>query len=122
VDQFHHVYGLADAGTTEQAHFATLREGTYKVNYLDAGFEQFFGGSLFSEGWGFAVNGHAFFFADRTTLVDRVAEYIHDTAERFGANGHRNRRTGTGNRKTAAETLGRAHCDGAYDAITQLLL
>ena len=39
VDQLHHVYGLADAGASEQADFTALGEGANKVDHLDTGFE-----------------------------------------------------------------------------------
>src|SRR5690606_11866 len=39
VDQFHHVHGLADTGTTEQAHLAALGERADQVDHLDAGFQ-----------------------------------------------------------------------------------
>jgi hypothetical protein len=41
VDQFHHVYGFTDTGTTEQTDFTTLGERTEQVDYLDTGFQQF---------------------------------------------------------------------------------
>ena len=39
VDQFHHVYGLANARAAEQADFTSLGEGANEVDHLDAGFE-----------------------------------------------------------------------------------
>ena len=41
VDEFHHVHGLADTGTTEQTDLTALSERTHQVNHLDAGFQQF---------------------------------------------------------------------------------
>src|SRR5690606_11393752 len=83
VDQLHHVYGLAYAGTTEQTYLAALGEGADQVDNLDTGFQQFGGSGLLGEGRSLAVDRHALFLADGATLVDRVAQYVHDAAEGF---------------------------------------
>src|SRR3990167_6983410 len=122
VDQFHHVHGLAHAGATEQTHFTALGERTYQVDNLDAGFQQLVTGCLLSISRGLAVNRHAFLFADGAALVDRIAQHIHDAAERFEAHRHADRLAGAVHGQAALQTFGTAHRNGAHHAITQLLL
>ncbi len=40
VDQFHHVYGFTNTGTTEQTNLTTLGKRANQVDNLDAGFQQ----------------------------------------------------------------------------------
>jgi hypothetical protein len=58
----------------------------------------------------------------RAPLVLGLAEHVHDAAERGGANRHHDALAGALDGEAAAQALGRAHCDRAHDAVTQLLL
>jgi hypothetical protein len=59
---------------------------------------------------------------DRAALVDRVAQHVHDAAQRAFAYRHRDRLVGVVDHVAAAQSVGRAQRDGAHDAVTQLLL
>jgi hypothetical protein len=59
---------------------------------------------------------------DRATLVDRVAEHVHDAADRGLAHRHHDRVTGVGHQHAAAQAVGRTERDGAHDAVAELLL
>ncbi len=122
VDELHHVHGLAHTGTAEQADFTALGKRADQVDNLDAGFEQFFRSGQLVIGRRLAVNRGALLFANRATLVDRVAEHVHDAAERLYPDGHIDRGAGIFHRQIPAHTFGRAHGNGAHNAITQLLL
>ena len=58
---------------------------------------------------------------DRAGLVDRLADDVHDAAERAGADRHRDRRAGVGDGLAAHEALGRVHGDAAHRALAELL-
>ncbi len=121
-DQLHHVHGLAHAGAAEQADLAALGERADQVDHLDAGLEQLRARGLVFIGRRRTVDGHALFFSDRALFVDRVAEHVHDAAERLGADRHLNRRAGIGDRQAALDAVGGAHGDAAHHAVTELLL
>ena len=87
-DQFHHVHGLAHTGSAEQADLAALGERANQVNHLDTGFEQFGGRRQLVESRSLAMNSPVLFVADRTQLVDRVAQHVHDAAQGLGAHRH----------------------------------
>ena len=61
------------------------------------------------------------FRRDRAGLVHRLADDVHDAAERAGADRHRDRRAGVGDRLAAHEALGGVHGDAAHGALAELL-
>ncbi len=121
-DQFHHVYGLADAGTTEQTNLTTLGERANQVDNLDAGFQQVVAACLVSEGRCVAVNTPALFFTDRASFVDRVAQDVHDTAQGRFTDRDGNGCAAVDDVQTALQAFGRAHRNSTNHAVAQLLL
>ncbi len=86
VDQFLNEHGLADAGAAEQADLAALRIGREQIHHLDAGDENFgFRRLIGVERCGLMDRAHGFRL-DRTRFVDRLADHVHDAAERAFAN------------------------------------
>ena len=122
VDQFNHVYGFTNTGTTEQTNFTTLGKRANQVDNLDAGFQQVGRRCKLFVLRCSAVNFHALFFTDGTTFVDGVTQYIHDTAQSFCAHGYFNFFVGVVDVQSAAQALRRTQRDRANHAITQLLL
>ena len=122
VDQLHHVDGLTNTSTTEQANLTTLGERAYQVDNLDAGFQQVGRCRLICIARCLAVNRPALVFADLALFVDRTTQNIHDTAQSLGANRYRNGLTGVVCFQASLETLGAAHGDGTNNAVAQLLL
>jgi hypothetical protein len=59
---------------------------------------------------------------DRAALVDRVAQHVHDAAQRGLAHRHRDGGAGVADHQAAAQAVGRAQRDGAHHAVAQLLL
>ena len=122
VDQFQHVHGLAHAGAAEQAHLAALGERAEQVDDLDAGFQQVGGTGLLFIGRRGAMDLPALCALDRADFIHRIAQHVHDAPERALADRHRDRRAGAAHLQAAAQTVRRAHGDGAHDAVAQLLL
>jgi len=122
VDQFHHVDGLAHAGAAEQADLAALRERAHQVDHLDAGFQQFGGRGLVLVGRRCAVDFPGGVGLDRTGLVDRVAQHVHDAAQRADADRHRDGAAGVVGQQVALQAVGRAQRDATDHAVAQLLL
>jgi len=90
VDQFEHVHGLADTGAAEQADLAALGVRREQVDDLDARDQDLGFRRLFDIGWSFLVDGAQMGAVERTGFVNRLADHIHDTAQTFIANWHRN--------------------------------
>ena len=61
------------------------------------------------------------FGRDRTLLVHRLADDVHDAAERADADRHHDRAAGVGDFLTADQTLGRVHRDGANGRLAEML-
>ena len=59
--------------------------------------------------------------ADRAALVDRLADDVHDAAERLGADRNLDLRAGVVDLLTAGQTLGGVHRDGADDVLAEVL-
>ena len=83
VDQFHDENGLADAGAAEQADLAALGVGREQVDDLDAGDEDLRFRRLLDIGRRVLVDGALGRGDQRTGFVDRLADDVHDAAERF---------------------------------------
>ena len=59
--------------------------------------------------------------ADRAALVDRLADDVHDAAERLRADGHADLRAGRVDDLAAGEAVGRVHGDRADDVLAEVL-
>jgi len=59
---------------------------------------------------------------DRAALVDRVAQHVHDAAQRGLADRHGDRRVGVVDHIATAQTVRRAQGNRAHHAVTELLL
>jgi hypothetical protein len=68
------------------------------------------------------MDRHRLLGVDRSALVDRPAEHVHDAAKRLGADGHHDRRLGVDDLHAAPQAIRAAERDRAHDAIAQLLL
>ena len=66
--------------------------------------------------------GSCLFRGDRTAVVLRHAEHVHDAPERRLAHRHGDRLAGGFDREAALQALGGAHRDRAHDAVAELLL
>jgi hypothetical protein len=121
VDQFHDQNGLAHAGAAEQADLAALGVRRHQVDDLDAGFENLRFRRLLGIARRFLVDGAAGLGVNRAGFVHRLADHVHDAAERGIANRHRDRRAGIGNILPAHQTLGRVHRDAAHRVFAQML-
>jgi hypothetical protein len=58
---------------------------------------------------------------DRAGFVHRLADHVHDAAERFVTHRHRDRRAGVGDVLAAHQAFGRVHGDGANGVFAQVL-
>ena len=121
VDQFLDQHGLADAGAAEQADLAALRVGREQVDDLDAGDEDRGFGRLVDERRGLGVDRGGHVAADRAALVDRLADDVHDAAERLRADRHADLRAGGGDALAAGQAVGRVHGDRADDVLAEVL-
>ncbi len=122
VDQFHHVHGLADAGAAEQSDLAPLGERADQVDNLDTRGQQFHRRRQLIELGRFGMDRALFVADNRAGFVDRAAEHIHDATQGAGANGHGDGGAGALHLHAAAQAVGRAHGNGADNAVTELLL
>ena len=68
------------------------------------------------------MDRHALFDLDRTGMIDRIAEHVHDAAQRFLPDRHRDRCSGIHDVQSAAQSVGRPHGDGPHHAVAELLL
>ena len=58
---------------------------------------------------------------DRAGLVDRLADDVHDAAERLLADRHRDRLAGVGDLLAAHQAFGGVHGDGAHRVLAEML-
>jgi hypothetical protein len=68
---------------------AALGERTHQVDHLDARLEQVLRRRELVVGRGLAVDRGDEVLRDRAALVDRIAEHVHDAADRRRADRHR---------------------------------
>ncbi|CRM87626.1 hypothetical protein [Pseudomonas sp. 22 E 5] len=121
-DQFHHVYGFAYTGTTEQTDFTAFGERANQVDNLDTGFEQIVAASLFGKRRCWTVNAPALFGVDRASFVNRVAQYVHDPAQGRFTDRYGDGSASVKHTQTTFQAFGGTHCNGPYHTVAQLLL
>ena len=86
---------LAEAGTAEQTGLAAANERRQQVDDLDARLEEFgLRATARSNVGGSRWIGRIFLGVDRAAAIDRLAEEVEDAAERFLADGDRDRLAG----------------------------
>ena len=69
----------------------------------------------------FLVDGAALRGDHRAGFVHRLADHVHDAAQRLVADRHRDRGAGVGHRGAADQTLGRVHRDRAHGVLAEML-
>ena len=121
-NQLHECHGLANTGTTEQTNLAALGDRHDQVDNLDARFQELGRCRLLFVRRGSAVNRHVHFGANVAGIVDRPAKHVHDSAQRLLTNRHSNRAARVSDAHAAFQAFRRTHCNGADNAIAQLLL
>jgi peptide chain release factor 1 len=121
-DQLHQGHGLAHPRAPEQPDLATLGDWHDEVDDLDPGFQDFDARSLFRECRRLAVDGHALVGADRAGLIHRLAQHVHDAAQRRLADRYGNRVARVDHLHAAPRIVSAAECNGTYHAVAQLLL
>ena len=112
---------LADAGAAEQADLAALGIGREEIDDLDAGDQDFRFRRLLDEFGRRLMDGALRLGLDRASFVDRLADDIHDAAERFIADRHHDRRAGIDDFLAAHQAFGRVHGDGAHRVLAEML-
>src|SRR5215469_8949806 len=91
VDQLENSNGLADAGAAKQANLAAPGKGANQIDNFNPGLEDFYFCRLIGECGCIAMNWRGVVGGNRPSFVDRIARYIHETAQRSGANRHGDR-------------------------------
>jgi peptide chain release factor 1 len=120
VDEFLNQHGLSDTGTAEETNFTATGIGGKEIDDLDAGFEDLGGGGLVDEWRGIGVDGAELDALDGTTLVDRLTNNVHDTAEGSAADGNENGGAGIDDLLATNKTFCTVHGNGADSVLTQV--
>jgi hypothetical protein len=102
--------------------FTALGERHQQVDDLDTGDQQVLPAGLLVVAGRGPMDRQVFLDLHRAAIVLRLAEHVHDTAERAGADRHRDRRTGGLDGQAALQAFRRTHRDRAHDAVAELLL
>ena len=113
--------GLADPRAPEQADLAALEERLDEVDDLDARLEHLELGALLVERGREAVDGIFLVGDDRPQLVDRLADDVHDPAERAFAHGHFDRSAEALRLHAPGQALGRVHGNTANPVLADML-
>ncbi len=121
VDEFHDENGLAHAGAAEQADLAALCVRREKVHDLDAGHEDFGFGRLVDIFRSVLVDRAGGLGLDRTCIVNRLADDVHDATKGLFADRNRDRGSGVGHGLAADQTFGGVHGDGAHGVLAEVL-
>ena len=121
VDELHDEDGLADAGAAEQADLAAAGVGGEQVDDLDAGDEDFRFRRLVDIERRVLVDGAHGLGLQRTGFVNRLADDVHDAAERLGTDGNRDRAARVGHFLSTDETLRAVHGNGAHGVLAEVL-
>ena len=120
VDEFLDEHSLSDTSTTKKTNLSTTSVRSEEVNDLDTGFKDLSGCGLVDEWRGVCVNGGHLDTLDRTTLVNGLANNVHDTAECRAADGNLDGGTGVDDLLSTDETLGTVHGNGTNGVLAKV--
>ncbi len=121
-DQLLNHHRLADTGTSEQSHFASLHKRTDEIDGLDTGFEDFRLGGLLIECRRGAMN-RTFRFCNHVFLtIDDGSQHIEHPSEHNLADRHGNRSAKSRDIHPSPDTIRRPHSDGAHAIAAQMLM
>ena len=120
VDKLLDKHRLADTSTTEKTNLSTTGVGRQEVDDLDTGLQDLGGSRLVDERRGVGVDGGELDALDGTTLVNGLANDVHDAAESRSADGDTDGGTGVDDLLATNETLGTVHGNGADRVLTKV--
>ena len=120
VDELLNQHRLADTGTSEETDLATTGVRGEKVDDLDTGLQDLSGGRLVDERGRVGVDGEELVALDGTTLVNGLANDVHDAAEGGLADRDLDGGTGVDDLLPTDETLGTVHGNGADRVLTEM--
>lgn len=120
VDKLLDQHSLSDTGTTEETNFATTSVGGKEIDDLDTGLEHLSSSRLVDEWRGVGVDGTELDTLDGATLVDRLTNDVHDTAEGRRADGDEDGGAGVDDLLAANETFRTVHGNGADGVLTEM--
>ena len=121
VDELLNDHGFANAGAAEQPDLAASSIGRQQIDHLDSGHQDLRLGRLFGEARRRLMDRAGFGAFDRTGLIDRLADHIHDAAERAGADRNSDRPAGIGYFLTTHQAVAGIHRHGAHRGLAELL-
>jgi hypothetical protein len=117
VDELLDEHRLADTGTSKETDLATTGVRSEKVDDLDAGLS---GGRLVDEWRRVRVDGKALDTVDGPTLVNGLANDVHDAAEGSLADGDEDGRARVDDLLAPDETLRTVHGNGADGVLAEV--
>ena len=113
--------GLTYTSTAEQTDLTTLLIRAEQVYDFDTGLKDLSLGGLFLKGRSFSVDRKVLFHLWLFFIVDRLAQYVENTAQRILTNRYGNRCAGCNGVHTTSQTIGGSHCDTSYGIVTKIL-
>ena len=120
VDELLDEHSLADTGTTEETNLATTGVGGKKVDDLDTGLQDLSSRRLLHECRRVGVDGGHLDTLDGASLVNGLANNVHDTAEGCGADRDLDGGTRVDDLLATDETLGTVHSNGTDRVLTEV--
>ena len=120
VDELLNKHSLTDTSTTEETDLSTTGVGREEVDDLDTGLQDLSGSRLVDERRGVSVDGRKLDALDGTTLVNGLANDVHDTAEGGSTDGDTDGGAGVDNLLATNETLGTVHGNGADRVLAEV--
>ena len=112
VDELLNKHSLTDTSTTEETDLSTTSVRGEEVDNLDTSLEHLSGGRLLDERWWVVVDGEKLVALDGTTLVNGLANDVHDTAKSIFAYGNTDGSTSVDDPLSSDETLSTVHSNG----------
>ena len=120
VDEFLNQHSLADTSTTEKTDLSTTSIRCEEVDNLNTGLQDLGGSRLVDERRGVGVDGGELDALDGTTLVNGLANDVHDTAEGVLADGNTDGCARVNNFLTTDETFRTVHSNRADGVLPEM--
>ena len=120
VDELLNKHSLTDTSTTEETDLSTTGVGREEVDDLDTGLQDLSGSRLLDERRGVGVDGGELDTLNGTTLINGLADDVHDTAEGSGTDRDLDGSTGVDDLLATDKTLGTVHGNSTDRVLTEV--
>mmetsp|Transcript_5226 Transcript_5226/g.14981 ORF Transcript_5226/g.14981 Transcript_5226/m.14981 type:complete len:245 (-) Transcript_5226:59-793(-) len=121
VDQLHDQHGLSDTGSSEQPNLSSLLVRGQQIHNLDSGHKHLLLRRLVHVGRRLAMDRPHRLALNRTLLIDRLSDHVHDASQRLATDRNGDRRAGVHDGLSTGKSIRGLHSNATHSLVPDVL-